>query len=101
MAARQISPRSAGPSRTIDAEYQDVSDGLAAVRNKLGEERYAGLMKTLAETKTLFLTDQEDANGKTHRACLMLWDMFDVIEDVRKERFAAGLPDVDGEVTGD
>ena len=96
-----LKPGFNGLGRNLESEFACVSEGIAGVRDKLGEERYARLMALLAQAKMLFLEDQNDDNGKTKQGCDLLWDMDEIIEEVRKERYAAGIPDEEGEVTGD
>lgn len=87
--------------RTLETEFHDVSAGLALVRDKIGESRYAASMAILAEARMLFLADQEDENGKTFKGCMLLWDVDAILEEARNERFAAGILDIDGRLTGD
>jgi len=100
-APRFIKDEYFGPGRDLESEFKCATDGIAAVRDKLGDARYERLMVLLAQAKVLFLEDQNDDNGKTKQGCDLLWEMDAIIGEVQLERYAAGLPDVDGEVTGD
>ncbi len=96
-----LKPGFNGLGHNLESEFACASEGIAGVRDKLGEGRYARLMALLAQAKMLFLEDQNDDNGKTKQGCDLLWDMDEIIEEVRQERYAAGIPDDEGEVTGD
>lgn len=86
---------------TIDSEFDKLTQGFGVVRKKLGEERYATLMDLAARAKALFAADQEDTNGKTDEGRALLFEMEDVLTDVRNRRVQEKLPDDEGEVTGD
>lgn len=76
-------------------------EGFSVVRKKLGEERYAQLLDLAARAKALFAADHDDTNGKTDGGSALLFEMQDVLGEVRRGRVKAKLPDEDGEVTGD
>lgn len=85
----------------IDTRFDQLVQSFGVVRKKLGEERYARLVDLAARTKALYLEDPEDTNGKTMEGIKLVWEMEEVIQDARKRRVKAKLPDDDGEVTGD
>lgn len=89
------------PNRNVDSRFHQLLEGFAVVRKKLGEERYAQLLDLAARAKALFTDDPEDANGKTDEGRALLFEMEDVLRDVRSKRVAAKLKDDEGEVTGD
>jgi len=89
------------PDRNIDSEFHVLIEGFGAVRKKLGEERFAALIDLAARAKALFAADQQDTNGKTDEGRALLFEMEDVLKDVRNRRMQAKMPDDEGEVTGD
>ncbi|AXJ95348.1 hypothetical protein DM480_07315 [Sphingomonas sp. FARSPH] len=89
------------PDRKIDSEFHTLTSGFEVVRKKLGEERYASLMDLAVRAQELFAADQDDANGKTDQGRALLFEMEDVLKDVRNQRVRQKLPDHEGEVTGD
>lgn len=58
-------------------------------------------MDLAARAKALFAADQDDTIGKTDEERALLFEMEDVLEDVRNQRVRAKLPDDEGEITGD
>ncbi|OYY73073.1 hypothetical protein [Sphingomonas sp. 28-63-12] len=89
------------PDRNIDSEFNKLTQGFGLVRKKLGEERYARLMDLAARAKDLFAADQEDMNGKTDEGRALLFEIEDEIQDARRLRVKAKLPDDEDEITGD
>lgn len=89
------------PEDNIDTQFDTLVKSFGVVREKLGEERYARLVDLAARTKALYLEDPDDTNGKTMEGIKLVWEMEEVIQDARKRRVQAKLPDDDGEVTGD
>ena len=53
------------------------------------------------EAKSLFLADPDDTNGKTAEGCDKLMAIYDLLEEVRGERYHAGILDFEGLLTGD
>ena len=89
------------PDQNIDTEFAVLISAFDNVRGKLGEERYVKLIDLAARTKALFLADPNDDNGKTLEGCKLIWEIEDIIQDVRKHRVKVKLKDDEGEVTGD
>ena len=89
------------PKRNIDSIFQQFTDGLALVRKKLGEDRYARLSDLAARAKALFAADQDDTNGKARDGWTLLFEIEDVLRDARRRRVKERLPDDEGKVTGD
>ncbi|WP_236694695.1 hypothetical protein [Sphingomonas sp. Leaf343] len=58
-------------------------------------------MNLAVRAKALFAADQDDTNGKTDEGRALLFEMKDVLKDVRNRRVREELPDDEGEVTGD
>jgi len=96
-----VDPLGDFPNRNIDSEFHTLTGGLEVVRKKLGEERYASLMDLAVRAKALFAADQDDTNGKTDEGRALLFEMEDVLKDVRNRRVREELPDDEGEVSGD
>lgn len=95
-----IDPLGDFPDRNIDSEFLTLIHGCGVIRKKLGEDRYAQVMDLAARAKALFVADQDDTNGKTGEGRTLLFEMEDVLKDVRHRRVQAKLPDEDGEITG-
>lgn len=89
------------PEHNIDTEFDKLVESFGIVRQKLGEERYVRLVDLAARTKALYLEDPDETNGKTMEGIKLVWEMGEIIQDARKRRVKAKLPDDDGEVTGD
>lgn len=89
------------PDRNIDSEFHMLIESFGLVRKKLGEERYAKLIDLAAQAKSLFAADPDETNGKTKEGYGVLYEIEDILQDARKRRVQAKLPDDDGEVTGD
>jgi len=96
-----VDPLGDFPNRNIDSEFHTLTGGFEVVRKKLGEERYASLMDLAVRAKALFAADQDDTNGKTDEGRALLFEMEDVLKDVRNRRVREELPDDEGEVSGD
>lgn len=96
-----VDPLGDFPMRNIDSEFLTLTEALGVVRKKLGEERYAALLRLAGRAKTLFAADPDDTNGKTDQGRALLFEMEDVLKDVRNRRVKADLPDDEGEITGD
>ncbi len=96
-----VDPLGDFPKRNIDSEFHMLTSGFEVVRKKLGEERHASLMDLAVRAKALFAADQDDTNGKTDEGRALLFEMEDVLKDVRNRRVRAKLPDDEGEITGD
>ena len=89
------------PERNVETEFETLVQGFGLVRKKLGEDRYATLFELAVRAKALFADDQENTNGKTDQGRALLFDIEDLLNEVRKRRVQAMQPDDDGEVTGD
>lgn len=87
--------------QNLDSEFKLLGDGFDRFRKKLGEDHYARLTDLAARAKALFADDQDDTNGKTDEGRALLFEMEDVLKDVRSRRVQAKMPDDEGEVTGD
>jgi hypothetical protein len=52
------------PGQNIDTVFWQLNEGLAAVRHKLGSERYHLLLDLSARARAHFAADPEDSNGQ-------------------------------------
>ena len=89
------------PKRNIDTYFGELVESFGIVRKKLGEERYTKVIALAAKAKALFAADPDETNGKAKAGFEVLMEIEDTIQDARKRRVNAKLPDDDGEVTGD
>lgn len=89
------------PERNVETEFSTLIQGFDRVRKKLGEERYVALVDLAGRAKALFAADQDDTNGKTDQGRALLFEIEDVIKDVRRRRVKAAERDEDGEISGD
>jgi hypothetical protein len=96
-----IDPLGDFPERNIDSEFHVLVEGFGLVRRKLGEERHAALIDLAERAKALFAADQDDTNGKTDQGRALLFEIEDLLGEVRRARVEARQPDDEGEVTGD
>ena len=96
-----VDPLGDFPKRNIHTIFHMLDEGLGVVRNKLGEQSYATLSDLAKRAKALFAADQDDTNGNTDLGRVLLFEMEDVLRDVRNRRTKAKLLDEDGEITGD
>lgn len=96
-----VDPLGDFPKRNIHTIFHMLVEGLGIVRNKLGEQSYATLLDLANRAKILFAADQDDTNGKTDQGRALLFEMEDVLRDVRNRRTKGNPPDKDGEIIGD
>ena len=87
--------------RNIDSLFYTLVESFGIIRKKLGDDRYATMIELAGRAKALFAADQDDTNGKTRAGRELLMDIQDLLNEVRKRRVQARLPDDEGEVTGD
>lgn len=87
--------------RNIESEFNKLVQSFGIVRAKFGEEGYAAMIDLAARAKALFAADQDDTNGKTDQGRALLFEMEDLLNDVRRRRSESKLPDDEGRVTGD
>lgn len=87
--------------RDINSTFFQLTESFGIVRKKLGEERYAALMDLAVRAKALFAADPDDTNGKTEEGYKLLYEIEDLVQEARRKRVEAKLPDDEGRVTGD
>lgn len=85
----------------LEYEFKKLALAFERVRNRLGDERYEKVMDLAQHAKALIAEDQEDTNGKANEGRVLLFDIEDIIQEVRSSRAKAKLKDDEGEVTGD
>lgn len=89
------------PERNIDSRFHQLLEGFSVVRRKLGEQRYAKLEDLATRAKALFADDPEDTNGKTDEGRALLFEIENVLREVRARRTTGKLGDDEDEVTDD
>lgn len=90
-----------GYPKTIDNEFFRLREGLQAVENKLGAARYAKAAGLTDRAKALFLADPQSATGDARKGVTALMEVYDILEEVRGERYHAGILDFEGILSGD
>jgi hypothetical protein len=88
------------PDRNIDSRFHQLVESFGAVRRKLGEEHYARLIDLAARAKAFFVDDPADSNGKADEGRALLYEMEDVLGEIRSKRVKAKLKDGKGEIAG-
>lgn len=66
--------------QTIDTEFFALTEGLKAVRKKIGEERYVQCVEMADQMRALFEADPEDVNGQSQAGRELIFDMEDVLK---------------------
>lgn len=64
-------------SQNIDTEFAALTQGLAAVRPKLGEDRYLRMVAIAGQMRALFEADPEKTNGGTKAGRALIYVMED------------------------
>lgn len=77
------------PDRNIDTEFFALKEGLKAVRKKLGEERYEKLVAMADRMKAHFEADPEDKTDDSLAGRQLIYDMEDVLQEVRRRKKAS------------
>jgi hypothetical protein len=90
-----------GYPMTIDNEFGRLLIGLMAVRDKLGDDRYRKTVELANAAKALFLADPDSTQGKVSEGVDMLMAIDQLLEEVRGERYHAGIVDFEGILSGD
>ncbi|WP_271300788.1 hypothetical protein [Sphingomonas sp. CV7422] len=90
-----------GYPRTIDNEFYRLREGLSAVKDKLGGSRFEKVVDLTNKAKALFLADPQSATGDASKGVTALMDVYDILEQVRGERYHAGILDFEGILSGD
>jgi tRNA 2-selenouridine synthase SelU len=73
------------PHTSIDTAFFSLNEGLLAVREKLGEQRYVALRAMSDKMRALFEADPEDETGDTHAGCMLIQEMEDLLTSFAKK----------------
>jgi hypothetical protein len=74
------------PRRNIDTAFFSLNEGLLAVREELGEERYATLKAMSDKMRALFESDPEDNTGDARSGRVLVREMDDMLKAIAKKR---------------
>lgn len=72
------------PQKNIDTTFFSLNEGLQAVYEKLGEERYAALRALSDKMRALFEADPEDKTGETQAGREIIHEMEDILRSKRR-----------------
>ena len=72
------------PQRNIDTAFFALNEGLLAIRQRLGEERYAALSAMSNKMRALFESDPDNKTGDTQAGRMLIHEMEDILTDVAK-----------------
>lgn len=73
------------PHRNLDYDFQQLTEGLSAIRQTLGEERYNELMRMSDQMRALFEADPEDKTGDTLKGCKIIHQMEDILRQAQRK----------------
>ena len=74
------------PRRDIDTAFFSLNEGLLAVREELGEERYATLKAMSDKMRVLFESDPGDNAGNARAGRLLVREMEGILTDIAKQK---------------
>jgi len=74
------------PFLNLDYVFQQLYEGLAQNRRRLGDERYQELVRMSDRIRALFEADPEDKTGETSEGCRIINQMEDILLQVRRKR---------------
>ena len=82
------------PGRNLDSTFFSLNEGLKAIRNRLGEERYAVLIALSDRMRTHFEADPENKTDDTLAGRALILEMMDLLKSGsrRKASAAASIP---------
>jgi hypothetical protein len=63
------------PGRNVETEFFALNEGLARVRKRLGEERYAKLLELSHRMRQHFEADPDDTNGEARKGYMLIHEM--------------------------
>ena len=72
------------PGRNLGTTFISLNEGLKAVRNRLGEGRYATLIADADRMRSHFEADPEDSTGETKAGCALILEMMDLLKNLRR-----------------
>jgi hypothetical protein len=73
------------PYRNLDYVFRQLAEGLNHNRQRLGEHRYADLMRMSGEIRALFEVDPEDKTGETSQGCKIILRMEDILREALRK----------------
>jgi len=72
--------------RNIDTEFISLTQGLAVIRPKLGEERYQRMIEMAEWMRVLFEADPDTKTGDTLAGCALISAIEDELRAARKPK---------------
>ncbi len=73
------------PDHNIDSAFQQLNQGLSFNRPTLGEDRYHRLIAMSDQMRALYEADPENTNGETRKGRDMIYEMEDILNQVRRK----------------
>ncbi len=89
------------PETLLESDFFELDCGLELLRDKLGESSYAKAVDLSARAKALFQSDPDMVNGQAEEGILLLDEIDQLINAVRRYRYENGVKDEFGKVSGD
>ena len=83
------------PGQSIETEFYRLKEGLRLVRKKLGEERYLKLDDMADRMRALFEADPEEKTGESKAGRQLIFEMEDVLNEVRRRRRPANASEAE------
>ena len=74
------------PGRNLDTTFFSLNEGLQAIRNRLGEERYAALLALSDRMRTHFEADPENKTDDTLAGRALILEMMDLLKNLRRPK---------------
>ncbi len=74
------------PEKNIETEFFALNEGLLALRQKLGEERYTMLRALSDQMRALFESDPDNTNGGTRAGCKLIREMEEILRSANKRK---------------
>jgi hypothetical protein len=72
------------PEENVETTFISLNGGLLAVRQKIGEERYATLKAMSDKMRTLFESDPGNKTGDTQAGRTLINEMEDLLTDIAR-----------------
>jgi hypothetical protein len=72
--------------QNLDNAFLSLNESLLALRDKLGEERYATLSGISAKMRPLFEADPDDVTGDTRRGQKLIREMEEILKGALKRK---------------
>ena len=74
------------PGRNLDTTFLSLNEGLKAIRNRLGEERYAVLIALSDRMRMHFEADPENRTDDTLAGRALILEMMDLLKNLRRPK---------------